>query len=176
MNRNKVQDFEPDHFGLPKQTAGGGGGGGKLTVRGVRITARESSVPALTWTLPPQSYVDGDASMFDASDNAFVAPEDGVYAVTARITDTIVQMESVAAVFKGRIDNPNAIAFSYKNAMTITGVPPIASAVVRLNRGDKLYCAIVTTKDFSIQPSSGFYSEFYLLGGEGQPEPQNMEF
>lgn len=25
MNRNKVQDFEPDHFGLPKQTAGGGG-------------------------------------------------------------------------------------------------------------------------------------------------------
>lgn len=27
MNRNKVQDFEPDHFGLPKQTAGGGGGG-----------------------------------------------------------------------------------------------------------------------------------------------------
>lgn len=25
MKKNKVQDFEPDHFGLPKQTAGGGG-------------------------------------------------------------------------------------------------------------------------------------------------------
>lgn len=37
MKKNKVQDFELDHFGLPNQTAGGGGGGGKVNTEELEL-------------------------------------------------------------------------------------------------------------------------------------------
>lgn len=148
---------------------GGGSSDGIMAegnVRGVRAKVTPFSTIA-GWSYPTFEYMDGDETMFGADKKKFIAPETGIYLMSARpfANGDTQSLECGVSIFKGNAYSSNDVtmSFNHKASTTMTGAAPTATAVVKLEKGECLQVAVVAKSAKSIVAGAEASVEFYQI-------------
>lgn len=135
------------------------------TVRGVRTLVPSTSVSANLWKALKMSYLDGDETMLN-SDGNFVAPNDGIYMISARPDDSATHssVAHITSINKGTEYTPET-TLAYAKSNTTTGSAILqASCVVKLKAGDVITVNFYAASAQTIKnQSTAMPCEFYLI-------------